>query len=697
MATTLRPHLAPAALLAVITWLVYGRCLGHEFLLNWDDPLYVTRNPAILGLTPANLKTAFSTFFVGNYAPLQIVSYMVDYTVWGLEPAGFIATNILLHMVNGLLFYLLVHRLAGDRLAAFIAAIVFLCHPVQVESVAWVSQRKNVLAMLFFLAALLSYLRWREPDARPVCYGSALLFFLCALLTKSVTVVLPAVLLVHELAFAPEGSRGGRWRRLAPFVLVAGLAVVLAFVSQSPDQGGGRVPYHGGSIWATALTMLTVFVRYLQLLVWPVGLSAFYDVPVRTGPDLAVAGGALLLLVSGAGTVWLWRHRRDLAFWVLVAVIGLLPVTQVIPLVTLMNDRYLYFPLLGAGGLLGCVVAELVRRGGDRRRPVTLAVIALLLLPLPLLASHRTDVWRNSLALWTDAEHHSPRSTFVLFNLGESYYYAGQYERSLATFARERELDPAAYGLDYFQGLILAGKKDYPAAVAAFERAMLCDPTAAAIQYNLALALEGAGRTDEAAARYNRLLLLPAGEYHARGRQRLAELGPLVAASLAPLRERVAASPGDLAARSQLALRLDTLGFFDEALAVYQGLAPAMGDSWQLAYNTANVYQTLRRFSEAARSYERSLALKPDNPDAWNNLGLVYTELEDFRRAATAFQKALTLDDRHAFASFNLAKAYLRLHDRAAALRQFRATAERFPALKARVAPFLKNLDNTAG
>ncbi|HEY6838921.1 MAG TPA: hypothetical protein VI389_09280, partial [Geobacteraceae bacterium] len=151
MTDKVKPHFWPAVTLLVIAVAVFGRTLGHDFLTNWDDHTYVTHNETIRGITSGHLKAAFTSLYVGNYAPVQIISYMLDYTLWGLRPAGFHGTNLILHALNGLLVYLFVFRISGRRAWAFPAAVLFLVHPAQVESVAWISQRKNLLAMLFFL------------------------------------------------------------------------------------------------------------------------------------------------------------------------------------------------------------------------------------------------------------------------------------------------------------------------------------------------------------------------------------------------------------------------------------------------------------------------------------------------------------------------------------------------------------------
>ncbi|HEY6873054.1 MAG TPA: tetratricopeptide repeat protein [Geobacteraceae bacterium] len=458
MLDRLKPHIVPLLVLLAATGAVYGQSLGHEFLITWDDQKYVTGNEAVRGFTAAHLKTAFSTFYIGNYAPLQIVSYMADYTVWGMRAAGFILTNIILHALGGLLYYLLLFRLTGRRPWAFLASFIFLLHPVQVESAVWISQRKNLLAMVFFLASFLLYTAYRRPgnynaksapqnselktQNSKLLYAGSVAAFLCALLAKSVAVILPPVLLLYDWCLVPKERREG-WRAdKVPYVLAAAAVAALAWESQTQELGGGRRGFHGGSPLATFCTMLPVFVRYVGMLLWPANLSAIYTPPVKGGVDAEVALAALLLAVMGAGMVLLCRRRKDLFFWGALFWVGLVPVAQIVPLVTLMNDRYLYFPLLGGAALVAGGMAELVDRAPLPSRRWLGGAFFLPLLILPVLSFQRAAVWRDSLTLWTDTIAKAPDSPLTNFSLASVYQMNGRLDDAIPLYRRALELDP---------------------------------------------------------------------------------------------------------------------------------------------------------------------------------------------------------------------------------------------------------------
>lgn len=441
---TLRPHLIPLGVLLLTVIACYAPALKHEFISSWDDYWYVLDNEAVRGFSLYHLKTAFTTYFVGNYAPLQIVSYMLDYTLWGLKPAGFIAGNIILHTANGLLLYGIVCHLQRSKIVAFLASYIFLFHPVQVESVVWISQRKNVLAMFFFLLALICYRLYRDTagSRATTWYSASLGCFLLALLTKSVVVVFPLVLIVFDLAYGQKGTR--RYRDKIPFFVMAAAAAMLTLDSQV----SGRADWHGGTPLATLLTMLPVVARYLFIIIWPAHLSPIYAPPIRSTLDAEVAGAAVLVCLLIIAASYLYRSRRDLFFWYLLFFVGLLPVSQIVPLITLMNDRYLYFPMAGAAVFIAALPAGLL--AGDRAAArVAGSVLVLLLLPLPYLSLKQSRIWNDSVSLWTHAVREAPDNDSARRILAEALLLRGidrsnegKSEEAIKLYLQALEYDP---------------------------------------------------------------------------------------------------------------------------------------------------------------------------------------------------------------------------------------------------------------
>ncbi|MBC8017598.1 MAG: tetratricopeptide repeat protein [Verrucomicrobia bacterium] len=431
-------------MLVILVAVLYGRGIGHDFQSNFDDNWYILYNDAAMGFSWQHLKEAFTSFYLGHYAPLQIVSYMLDYSLWGLAPGGFHLTNIVLHAVNGLLIYRLFWRWQGDRLFALFGAAIFLLHPVQVETVAWISQRKSLLSMLFFLLAWEGYLRHREadPGRGKLAYSTSLVAFALSLLAKSMTVVFPLLLIAYDRWFCLDNNRF-RLKDKIPFFLAAGLFAGLTIYAQTPEVGaGGRAGYHGGSPWATMLTMLPVFCRYLGMLVWPAALSAEYAPPIHHTVDATVLAAALLLVCVTLLAVRVYRVDRRSAFWIFFFWIGLLPVSQIVPMIFLMYDHYLYLPMMGVAALCGAAAVWLRKRLGQDCR-VLLCLLALPLLALSVVSSQRLPVWQNPLTLWGDAVAKEPASGKAWGNYGEILMLSGQVDAARRAYERGTALDPS--------------------------------------------------------------------------------------------------------------------------------------------------------------------------------------------------------------------------------------------------------------
>jgi len=427
---------------------IYWPALRHHFLINWDDNQYVVGNPIVHGLTFENIKTAFTTDIIGNYAPIHLISYMLDYEIWGLRASGFIFVNILFHTANGILFYLLLRRLFGEKVWVLLASLIFLLHPVQVESVVWVSQRKNLLAMFFFLIAFYLYTSYKEKETKSDkwFYLFSLLSFTFALLSKSIAVVLPVVLLLFDICFREKQGIKKLLFDKIPFIVLAVIFSLLAIKSHSAQaQGGGVASYHGGSPYSTFLTMLTVFIRYLIMIIWPANLSAFYDPPIKTHFDFEVAWAALLLGVLCMTGVMLYRRRRNLFFWFAVFWVGLLPVSQIVPIVTLMNDRYLYFPMLGAAAFLSTAAIRDVTWSEllHSKKYIPVSILCILVIGACAVATvHRIPVWQNSYTLWGDAVKKSPNVALTHDCFGEGLSEQGQIDEAITEFKIALKLEP---------------------------------------------------------------------------------------------------------------------------------------------------------------------------------------------------------------------------------------------------------------
>jgi len=446
--TSGKNHGIAIACIIAATLCVYARSIGFEFLATWDDNLYITQNAAIKGFSLANLATAFSSFHVGNYAPIQILSYMFDYTLWGLSPAGFHLSNILLHTANGILLFWLITRLNIPMFAAAAASILFLIHPVQVETVAWVSERKAILALLFMLLSLHAWIsRTEEPDERGQrrLYLYSLALFLLALLSKgTIGVIFPLLLAAYSCSYDRSVNAGKLFSAMIPYLALAIIFSVIALYAQSAELSGGRVEQQPGAwLW----TMPPVFAKYIGLVLWPGELLPSYLPVYRQGVDAeAILSLALLGLLAGAAALAV-RHDRRMLFWFAWVVVPLLPVSQIIPFVTLLNDRYLYMPMIGIAGLAAVLGNRLLLRTNRVQAALVKGGALGLLLLLATLSFRQARIWKNDVVLWEYLIERSAPSALYQWRLGEAHRFSGNPGAAMAAYAAALQLSP-----DYLRG-----------------------------------------------------------------------------------------------------------------------------------------------------------------------------------------------------------------------------------------------------
>lgn len=490
-------HFILGLILVAVCFAVYGNTLHGFFLQNWDDNKYVVENAAAHGFSLSNVKDAFTQYYVGNYAPLQILSYSLDYTLWGLNPFGFHVTNVCLAAMCGILFYSLLWLLYQRHDISFAAALLFIVHPVQVETVAWISQRKNLLSMLFFLLAMICYLLKEKGGKR--WYFLSLGSFLLALLAKSVAVILPVTLLLLDITLLGKKLNSRVILEKIPYILLAGGCAVLALISQGSNHDGGITSYHGGTPYRTFLTMLPVFASYIRMFFWPSGLSSIYLVTLRFSFfEPQVLASCVLLVSLMILSVYFFRKRRDVSFWCWFVILAFLPVSQIVPLVTLMNDRYMYFPMLGFSSLAGITLSVIREKGGTGSRiAFSLAFLAIITV-LAVTAHERNKVWKDAFHLWSDAVVKSPGHYYAHQGLANVFENMGKLEEAAREYRTAIDINPTEVDLYNQLGLVYVKSGKFPLAQESFQTAVRLKPSEFSYVKNLGISYVEMGRFNEA-------------------------------------------------------------------------------------------------------------------------------------------------------------------------------------------------------
>jgi len=522
-----------SSLLVLLVLAAFQPALNNGFT-SWDDPAYVTSNAQVQqGVTWQNVRWAFTHNVASNWHPLTVLSHMLDCQWFGPQPFGHHLTSLLLHMANTVLLFLVLNAMTGFPWRSFFVAALFGIHPLNVESVAWISERKNVLSTLFWLLTWFAYLKYvrhrstvRSPQSTvnpaldfrlsTLAYALALLFFSLGLMAKSMLVTLPFTLLL--LDYWPLDRRSKiedgrsefgvrRWKELVvekiPFFLIA---IVFCFVSIiAQHKAGAMIAVHNLPLSLRIENALVSYVRYLGKFFWPEHLSYFYVFP--TWPVLIVLATVLLLTII---SIFAWV-RRTKAPWLLVGWLWFLgTLVPVIGLVQVgeqaMADRYAYIPMIGVSLLVVWGISECLSR-----RPMIILLAGFALLAGITITRQQTTCWKNSESLYRHAIAVDPNNWAAYGGLGRTLRGQGRLDEAIEQYQKAIALLPTDPDIHNNLGTALFAKGQVADATAQFEQAVRLRPDLAISHLNLGTAYCEQGRISEGTAEFKEALRLDPG------------------------------------------------------------------------------------------------------------------------------------------------------------------------------------------
>lgn len=494
------------AVILLITILVYIPSLNNGFT-NWDDLEQVVNNEDIRGLTFANTKTVFSSFYVGMYQPLTAQLYTIIYTVFVSSATAFHAVSLLLHLVNILLVFFLVRIFSRKEFPALITAALFALNPLQTESVAWVSAMSNLLFSTFFLAGLITYIRYAR-NGKLNAYLLSLLWFVLSMLSKPAAATFPVIIIFLDIYFRRKLQLRLILEKL-PFFIIAiiiGLVVIMA-----RDEAGHIIDISERYSWADRIFMVSYALAfYIARLIVPTGLSAFHPYPTDGLPLVFYIAPLIPIMII----FMLYRLKGELRRQVMVGlmffIITIALVLELIPLgVQVVKERYVYLPSIGiyyAFAVLLLFFTETSRRK-SWMAPLIVGCMAVI---FAVLSYGRVQTWHDSISLWDDVLESYPSASAALINRGNAWQEQEKYNTAIADYSMAVQYEPMAAdafmnrGLAYFRmdnhikatkdfdraialglndadtymnrGLIRAAAMDIQGAMADFEQAVKIDP-----------------------------------------------------------------------------------------------------------------------------------------------------------------------------------------------------------------------------
>jgi hypothetical protein len=517
-----------AAMVMLLSVAVFMNALFNGFV-DWDDGTYILNNPFLRSFDTAFFKWAFFGFHASNWHPLTWLSHAADYGLWGLNPMGHHFTNIILHGINALLVTVLTVRLLDipekstglmplsdtmRLLAGGVVGLLFGLHPLHVESVAWVAERKDLLCAMFFILSILAYLRHATADGdgksektAGQCgkrsYFAALAFFLLALLSKPMAVSLPLVLLILDW-YPLERISSKRTLRSVfleklPFIGLSLASSIITFLAQK--GGGALIPMTSIPLPSRLMVAIKSLALYLGKILVPVDLVPFYPYPKHVAfLSLPYLASAITVAAITAACLAAAQKSRVLpAAWGYY-VVTLIPVLGIVQVGNqAMADRYTYLPSIGPFIIIGLAVAwgaAKVQGMDNRRWMVAVAgggAVVLLMAALAVITWKQTAVWKDSITLWNyvieryhGEEQNAVKFSFAYNNRGVAFHGQHELDKAIADYSRAIELDPGDDSYYHNRAIAYAAKKQYDKALADNGKAFALNTDNSGALYNIA-------------------------------------------------------------------------------------------------------------------------------------------------------------------------------------------------------------------
>ena len=456
----------PWALLLAITVALYGTSVHFNFV--WDDWYYVRDNPLISEWSWDGLKLIWTSTHLGHYAPVMITTLAWLRHLFGLEPFGFHLAQLIVHSSCVVLVYLLLRKVESGRVA-LLAALLFVVHPANIESIAWVSELKSTLAFLFFLLSFWFFIRFREQERWPDA-ALAAIFLAISLLAKINTVVAPAIFLLYDYRQGAE-LKTLRWKSLLAFFLISGAMTVIHLRAFHGNSQALQADYYEG-LATHIFGIPSVLAFYLQMIVLPYPIAAWQMFPAPNEHLLVNILGWFGVVAMG----WLlYRSNRNVQFWALWILVFLAPVLQLVPFGIWVADRYLYIPAIGGFVLIAQAFFWFLERHESRRKKIVAnAAMSCAMLVLAWQTALHLPAWKHDVTLWAATLPHCMSSAYCHASYGLALQGVGEYQQGGEELALAVRIDPQSrVFLVYLADALSMNARNYPAAIDVYNRAIL--------------------------------------------------------------------------------------------------------------------------------------------------------------------------------------------------------------------------------
>lgn len=667
------PFFWPAVIL-IATSVSYLSSLWGDFT-NWDDLVYIRDNPYINSIAFDNLRAIFSSNYMGNYHPLAMLSLTIDYQIYGYNPFGFHLTNLVLHLANSWLVYLVVNNLSGRQLVAGFAGVLFGVHTLHVESVSWISERKDVLYTMFYLLAMQVYIIYtRKKEIKWL--GLALFLFILSCLSKGQAVTLAPTLILVDLFLGRKWSSMQVLLEKVPFFILSMIFGIVAIRAQAGADATimANFPFIQRIAFASYGLLM-----YVIKLVVPYPLSAYYPYPIVSGGEEVPFGYWLAIIPAVAFlAVWIisYRKSKPLFFGISFFLVNIFLLLQLLPVGrAIMADRYAYIPSIGFVFLAGWYL-------NDRKiipsQTISLIILGVYVVFLGILTFERGKVWKDSMTLWSDVLEKNSRVPVAWYNRGNLKIDSGDYQGAIADYSEALNVDEGYWKAYINRGNAKNQLKNYLGAIEDFNAVLAIDSGAVNAYVNRANSYKLLGDPASAIRDYDRAIRMNPDQielYTNRSNTKY-ELKDYQGA-LEDISEAIRRKPDYVNGYSNRAYIRKAMNDLSGALEDYSRAIELKPDNSDLYTNRGNLKFQTGDIQGALSDYSASITISPDNYLGYKNRGSLYLSQDKPDEALADFRQAVLLNPNLGELYFSMAQIYdkkgndeekIRLYLKAAAL-----------------------------
>lgn len=625
------------AILFAVVFAIYAQVRSHAFI-DFDDPGYVYNNPHVLsGLTWSGIQWAFTHVHQANWHPLTWISHMIDVQLFGPNAGPHLLVSVTLHALNAVLVFLFFNLATRSQWRSAVMAALFAVHPMHVESVAWVSERKDTLSTLFFLLCLIAYTLYVRRGSRPA-YAGAVAALALGLMAKPMLVTTPFVLLLLDFWPFQRIDRANVMPRLlekVPFALciVPSIAATL-FAQREAMPNMATVP-----LLARFANAAIAYVKYVGKTFWPANLSVLYPFPTRIAPSEALICAVLVLGAS----VGAWFLRKSFPwvfvgwFWFLGTLVPVIGIVQVG--MQSMADRYMYIPQIGLFVAVVWTVPYLLRERSEARIPLSV-ISAVVIVIFAAVAHAQVRYWTDTVTLFQHAAAVTSNNKLAHLNMAGGLLERGDYEGAEREYRQAEGIKPAS-AVHIGLALALSGQGKVDAAADAARRATEASPDNFDAWANLGYIELARGKTAEAQGALTRALQLKSDP--ATSARLFMTRGQLKEAS-EQFQKAVAEHPDDAGLHNDLAAVLARMGEDQRALDEYEIAIKLNPNLYDARMNYGALLSRLGRNDTAAQQFAEAARIRPRSPEPHVYLALLEAGMSQFDRAARDIEAAIAID-----------------------------------------------------